>query len=143
MTRAINAAGLELIKRSEGLRLDAYQDSVGVWTVGYGSTKGVKAGDTITVDEAINRLRADLADAEACVEATCPGLSDNRFSACVSFVFNLGCSAFKHSTLVKMIWAEDWDAAAAEFQRWNRAGGNVLPGLTKRRLAEAALFSEA
>jgi len=143
MTRAINAAGLELIKRAEGLRLDAYLDSVQVPSIGYGHTAGVKLGQTITEQQAEDFLRADLADAEACVEATCPGLSDNRFSACVSFVFNLGCSAFKHSTLVKMIWAEDWDAAAAEFQRWNRAGGNVLPGLTKRRLAEAALFSEA
>ncbi len=143
MTRQINDAGIALIKATEGLRLEAYQDSVGIWTIGYGHTgTDVHQGEVITEAEADDLLRYDLQIAEECVESTCPGLSDNRFAACVSFVFNLGCSAFKHSTLVKMIWAEDWDAAAAEFQRWDRAGGKVLIGLVNRRRAEAELFSE-
>lgn len=140
---AISPKGLDLIKRFEGLRLTAYDDGVGVMTIGYGSTKGVKVGDTITEEEAEDRLRDDLAAAEECVNGAVPGVSQSQFDAAVSLCFNIGCSAFKNSTLVKLIWAGDFAGAASQFARWDMAGGRHLPGLANRRRAEAALFSEA
>lgn len=143
MPREINKAGLALIQRFEGLRLEAYQDSVGVWTIGYGHTKNVGPGDTLTEDEADDRLLDDLQTAEECVESAVPGLTDNQFAACVALAFNIGCSAFKNSTLVKLCWAKDFLGAASQFSRWDMAGGRHVPGLANRRRAEAALFSEA
>lgn len=144
MPREINKAGLALIQRFEGLRLEAYQDSVGVWTVGYGHTgTDVHPGEVITEAEADDLLRYDLQIAEECVESAVPGLTDNQFAACVALAFNIGCSAFKNSTLVKLCWAKDFLGSASQFARWDMAGGRHLPGLANRRRAESALFSEA
>lgn len=139
--RKINQAGLELVKSFEGLRLNAYQDSVGVWTIGYGSTKGVKRGQRITEEEAEELLREDLATAERGVEsAITEDITDNQFAACVSLAFNVGVGAFRKSSIVKYINAGDVLLAADRFLLYNRAGGRVLAGLTRRRKAERALF---
>lgn len=145
--------GVDIIKSFEGLRLDAYLDSVGVPTIGYGSTAGVKIGDTITEDAAEERLRDDLASAEGCVSARTPNVTQNQFDALVSFVFNVGCNNFGLSKMRKMIVAGDTAGAANEFVRytkdedgndvphgWIHAGGMVLKGLVKRRQAERQLF---
>ena len=137
----ISTEGLALIKKFEGCKLRAYQDSVGVWTIGVGHTKGVVEGDVITEEEADEYLRADVREAEECVSraVTLP-LTQGEFDACVSFVFNVGCGAFRGSTLLKRILDSDFDGARLEFARWNKAGGQVLAGLTARRKAEAEMF---
>lgn len=141
---ALNEDGLELIKTYEGLRLKAYQDSVGVWTIGYGHTRTAKPGMTITAEEAEALLRQDLADAEKAVTRLVKvPLNDNQYSALVSFVFNLGSGNFAMSTLLKKINSGDIAGAAKEFKRWNRAGKKVLAGLVRRRDAEAALFHDS
>jgi lysozyme len=140
-----SAAGLELTKQFEGLELKAYQDSVGVWTIGYGHTgSDVKAGLMITEAQASVLLAADVAWAVTCVnKSVTSAINQNQFDAMVDFVFNLGCAAFAQSTLLRMVNAGDLAGAAGQFGRWNKAGGKVLAGLTKRRMAEAALFQKA
>jgi lysozyme len=141
MLYKLSAAGIDLIKRFEGLRLTSYQDSVGVWTIGYGSTLGVHAGLSITQAQADSRLLSDLQNAVDCVNRKVgPALSDNQFAAMVSFVFNLGCAAFSGSTLLRLLNAGEDAAAANEFLRWDHAGGQVLEGLLRRRQAERDLF---
>lgn len=140
----INQAGLDLIKKFEGLRLQAYQDSVGVWTIGYGSTEGVWDGQTITEDEAEARLRHDLKTAETAVSAMAHvPLTDNQFAALVSFAFNLGAHALRESTLLRKLNASDYKGAAEEFLKWRFAGSKLLLGLQLRRQAERALFLKA
>ena len=140
----INEAGLELIKEFEGCKLAAYLDSVGVPTIGVGHTKGVKMGDTCTQEEADAFLREDLEHAEKCVNrAVTVPLTDNEFAALVSLVFNIGCGNFQKSTLLRKINDSDFNGAEQEFRRWDKAGDQVLAGLTRRRLAEARLFDTA
>ena len=137
----ISDAGLELIKRFEGVRLSAYDDGVGVWTIGVGHTKGVKPGDVSTAEQVDQWLREDAQEAEQAVNRLVRSpLSQAQFDALVSFVFNLGAGALERSTLLKRLNGRDYDAAANEFLRWNIAGGRVLAGLTKRRIAERMLF---
>lgn len=138
----ISQTGLDLIKSFEGLKLKAYQDVVGVWTVGFGSTgPHVKPGMIITAKQAEDLLRDDVSRFEACVskQVSVP-LSQNQFDALVSFAFNLGCGNLASSTLLRKLNAKDYAGASLEFTKWNRAGGSVLPGLTRRREAEKALF---
>lgn len=139
----LSLAGLDLIKNAEGLRLEAYQDDAGVWTIGYGHTAGVHPGTTITAAEADRYLLEDLAEAEATVAAlvTVP-LTDNQFSALVSFVFNVGAEQFRQSTLLKLLNEGKTVDAAEQLSRWVHAGSAVLPGLVARRQAELALFTE-
>lgn len=139
----ISQAGIDAIKDYEGVRLKAYDDGVGVWTIGVGHTAGVKRGDEITMAQVDEFLRADLAEAQKAVNTlvTTP-LTQGQFDALVSFVFNLGAGAFKGSTLLKKLNAGDYDGAADELLRWNRAGGRVLAGLTKRRISERIMFLE-
>lgn len=136
----LNAAGLELIKRFEGLRLKAYKCPAGVWTIGWGHTKDVKAGQEITEHQAEAILDVDLDAYESAVEELCPGANENQFAALVSFAFNLGVNALTKSTLRRKYLAGDAEGAANEFLKWTRAGGNVLAGLVKRRKAERDLF---
>jgi len=137
----MNAAGFSLIKLFEGLRLEAYQDSVGIWTIGYGHTAGVKQGQIITSQEAENLLMKDIASTESGVRKLVPGsCTDNQFSALVCFAFNVGVGNLSKSTLLKKFKAGDIAGAADEFLNWNKAGGKVLPGLTNRRVAERQLF---
>lgn len=144
MTRQVNKAGLDLIKSFEGLRLNAYPDPAtggDPWTVGYGSTKGVKKGMTITVQEAEQRLIMDLQDACKAVEryVTIP-LNDNQFAALVSFTFNVGAGNLAVSTLLKRLNEGEYGSVPMQLMRWNRAAGKILNGLTRRRTAEGDLF---
>lgn len=142
MKRKINTLGLDLIKQFEGRSLRAYQDSVGVWTVGYGSTNNVKPGDVIGVDEAEERLKSDVSEAEGWVNfAVSAPVNENEFSALVSFTFNLGYGNLVKSTLLRLLNGDATKSTVAEqFLRWNKAGGKILPGLTRRRQAEKDLF---
>lgn len=135
-------AGFALTEQFEGLSLKAYQDVVGVWTNGYGNTHNVIPGSTITLAQANSDLMSDLEGAEYVVNTvvTVP-LTQNQFDALVDFVFNLGSGNFQSSTLLRKINAGDYSGAASEFPKWNHAGGVVVSGLTKRRLAEQALFN--
>jgi GH24 family phage-related lysozyme (muramidase) len=143
MARRVNGAALALIQQWEGLRLDAYQDIGGIWTIGYGSTTGVTAGMRITEAEATERLRRDLATAEAAVErAVKVDLTDNQFGALVSLVFNIGAGAFRSSSLLRRLNAGDYDSVPAEMARWNKVGGKVVRGLANRRAAEAGLWAK-
>ncbi|MCL8307605.1 MULTISPECIES: lysozyme [Pseudomonas] len=133
--------GLSLIKSFEGLRLQAYQDAVGVWTIGYGTTRGVNAGMKISKEQAERMLLNDVQRFEPEVErlVTVP-LSQNQWDALVSFAYNLGSANLESSTLRRLLNAGDYAGAADQFPRWNKAGGKVLPGLTRRRAAERELF---
>lgn len=135
--------GISLIKSFEGLRLDAYQDSVGVWTIGYGTTRGVKPGMSITKDQADRMLTNDVARFEPDLNRLVKvPLNQNQWDALMSFVYNLGAANLESSTLLKLLNQGDYTGAAGQFSRWNRAGGQVLNGLVKRRAAEQALFQE-
>lgn len=143
----ISDRGLELIKRHEGLRLEAYPDpgSGGEpWTIGYGHTgTDVAPGLMIDEAEATRLLRSDVGAAEQCIdEAVEVEITQHQFDALVSFVFNLGCRAFMGSTLLKLLNQGNHAAAMGQFSRWDRAGGRVMAGLTKRRHDEAALFED-
>jgi lysozyme len=133
--------GLALTEQFEGCRLVAYEDQVGVWTIGYGHTKGVRAGMTCTQAQAEQWLLDDIAEAVAAVNhlVTVP-LTQGEFDALVDFVFNLGSGNFASSTLLKKLNAHDIEGAAAEFERWDMAGGVHVAGLLRRRNAERALF---
>jgi lysozyme len=135
--------GLNLTKQFEGLRLSAYADQVGVWTIGYGHTgQGVHAGLTITQDLAEAFLASDVAGAVAGVNRlVASAINQNQFDAMVDFVFNLGCASLASSTLLRFVNTGDFADAAGQFQRWDHAGGVVVPGLLQRRQAEATLFS--
>lgn len=136
-----NQAGIQLITAFEGCKLVAYQDSVQVWTIGYGHTQDVHQGISITQDKAEQLLQKDLGEFETAVEnAVSIDLDPNQFAALVSFCFNLGSGSLLESTLLKALNAGNFQAAANEFPRWNKAGAEVLLGLTRRRLAERALF---
>lgn len=133
---------VDFIKAREGLRLKSYQDSGGVWTIGYGHTgTGAEPGREITADEADSLFDADLEIFRAAVDksVTVP-LSENQRAALVSFCFNVGAPRFETSTLLKKLNAGDYAGAAAEFPKWNKVRGNVDRGLINRRKAERALF---
>lgn len=136
----INEAGVELVKRFEGLRLSAYLCPAGVWTIGYGHTGDVKQGDQITDHQADVILRHDLDRFDRKVEQLAPGANENEHSAMVSFAFNLGEAALSRSALLKKFLDGDKAGAAAEFMKWKYAAGKVLPGLVLRRAAERTLF---
>lgn len=134
--------GRALIREFEGLRLDAYQDVAGVWTIGYGSTRGVVPGLRITPEEADGRLTDDLARAEEAVRrAVTVPLAQSQFDSLASLAYNIGAAAFAGSTLVRKLNAGDATGAAQEFARWVHAGGKIVPGLERRRERERALFA--
>ena len=143
----ISDKGIALIQEFEGLRLEAYPDpGTGgePWTIGIGHTGGVKQGDTCTAEEADAWLREDCTDAELCIDDHVDvALTQNQRDALISFVFNLGCPNFRSSTLLKLLNAGNYNAAAQQFQRWDRAAGREMAGLLRRRKAEAELFMEA
>jgi lysozyme len=146
VARAINQAGLDLTKVSEGERLKAYLCPAGRLTIGYGHT-GPDVTEGMVIDEAKAEalLAADLAHAgEGVTRAVKVALNDNQYAALCDFVFNLGAGAFGGSTLLKKLNAGDYAGAAEEFLKWDKATVNgvkkALPGLTKRRAAEKVLF---
>ncbi|EKS6750137.1 lysozyme [Enterobacter kobei] len=138
--------GIALIKQFEGCKLTAYQDSVGVWTIGYGWTqpvdgKPIRAGMTIKQETAERLLKTGLVSYESDVfRLVKVGLTQGQFDALVSFTYNLGARSLSTSTLLRKLNAGDYAGAADEFLRWNKAGGKVLNGLARRREAERALF---
>lgn len=133
----------QLVRAFEGCRLTAYQDSVGVWTIGWGSTRGVGPGLTIGQDDAVRLLQRDLAVAASGVAVLVPvPLSDERRGALIDFTFNLGSGNLRASTLRRKILRGDLDGASAEFPRWIYAGGRRLRGLVLRRAAERALWDQ-
>lgn len=137
----ISKAGLDLIKQFEGLYLKAYRCPAGVPTIGYGHTAGVAMGQTITQQQADDYLRRDVRQFERAVARLVRvPLTQGQFDALVSFAFNLGEGALAQSTLLRLLNSGDYAGAAAQFDRWNKAGGRVLPGLVRRRAAERALF---
>jgi len=136
-----NQNGLLLIKSFEGLKLNAYKDPVGIWTIGYGTTRGVKPGMRISESRAIELLQEDLARFEKSIhEAVKVPVNDNQFSALASFTYNVGPGAFRSSTLLKLLNGGNIRGAADQLPRWNKAKGRVLAGLTRRRNAERLLF---
>lgn len=137
----ISDTGIQLIKKYEGLRLEAYRCPAKVWTIGYGHTRGVHSGMKITDDGAELLLLMDVATAEASVNVNAKKVNQNQFDALVSFVFNVGIGNFKVSTLLKKVKANPADPSISfEFSRWKFAGKRVLKGLVKRRLEEAELY---
>jgi lysozyme len=140
----LSKRGLNLIKEFEDCKLRAYLDAVQVLTIGYGHTKGVKRGQTITQKEADRLLAEDVAEFEEGVnDAVKVPLTQNQFDALVVFSFNVGTGALKRSTLLKKLNAKNYVGAADELLKWNKAGGKVLRGLTRRRQAERKLFLES
>lgn len=142
----INQAGIDLIKRFETCKLEAYLCPAGIPTIGWGhvgltTNMPVKFGEKITQAWADKLLSNDLNDfCKAVSEAVTVPLTENQFSALVCLCYNIGAGAFKKSTLVKKLNKGDSVGASQEFLRWNKAGGKVLKGLTTRREAEKALF---
>lgn len=133
--------GRAIIKAYEGLRTEAYRDSVGRWTLGWGHTKDVVEGDTCTLQQAEDWLCEDLHEAESCIarSVTVP-LNQCQFDALASFTFNLGSGNLRSSTLLKLLNSGDYLGASRQFLVWYRAGGKILEGLTKRRMDEMKLF---
>ncbi len=138
----ISAEGIALIKKFEGCELEAYKCSAGVWTIGYGHTKDVVEGMTITQEQAEEMLVEELHEYEKYVnESATVALSQNQFDALVSWVYNLGPANLKASTMLKVLNSGKYEDVPAQIKRWNKAGGKVLEGLVRRRAAEACLFS--
>lgn len=137
----ISNTGIDLVKSFEGLCLKAYLCPAKVWTIGYGSTgPHVKAEMVISEAEAEELLREDLARFERGVSNVVGTCTQGQFDAMTSFAFNVGLGALQKSTLLKMHKAGTYGAAAQQFLRWNKAGGKVLAGLTRRREAERKLY---
>lgn len=140
----INEAGLNLIKEFEGCDLEAYRDSVGVPTIGYGHTAGVQMGQVITQEQATEFLQEDLKQAAADVARIVkPQLTPNQFAALVSIVFNVGPGAIEGTRFGAALNASEWQTAADLFLEFDHAGGRVLPGLLRRRQAERTLFLQS
>lgn len=137
----MKAKHIGIIKHFENLELKAYLCPAGVWTIGWGHTKGVKKGDKINQRQAVKLLKEDLTSAEMSVEQLVKvDLNQHQFDALVSFVFNLGHGNFAESTLLKKLNKGDYLGAANEFQRWVFSNGEKLNGLVHRRDDEALLF---
>ena len=137
----ISQEGLSLIKKFEGCELEAYKCAANVWTIGYGSTKGVKEGMEISQERAEMLLLEDVEVFEESVNKLVEvPLEQNQFDALVSWTFNLGSTNLKNSTLLKVLNDKDYEGVPAQIKRWNKAGGKVLQGLIRRREAEALLF---
>lgn len=142
MVNNMTKNGIELIKQYEGLRLEAYRCPAGVWTIGYGHTKGVKEGQRVSREEAERMLREDLQYYENMVGmlVTVP-LTGDQVGAMVSLAYNIGVNALRGSTVLRKI---NGGAGEAEVRKawmmWTKAGGKELPGLAKRREAELAVY---
>lgn len=137
VTLALSALGLVGIAAHEGYSDKAYQDIVGIWTIGFGTTKDVKPADKIDPVKALQRKAEDIVKFEGSIKqcVTVP-LHQHEYDAYVSLAYNIGPSAFCNSTLVKRLNQQDYAGACKEILRWNRAGGRVVKGLAVRREAE-------
>jgi lysozyme len=134
---------LNLVKQFEGCKLTAYQDMVGVWTIGFGHTgDDVVEGLTWTQDQADETLKKQLEEFQNEVKSAVKyPINQNQFDALTDFAYNLGTSSLKRSTLLKCINSGNLSDAPKAFLPWDMAGGKVVPGLTRRRQAEADLFN--
>ena len=135
----------DFLVEHEGLRLDAYRDTAGFWTIGVGhlvtKDKDAPKPASITRERAMAMLDEDAATAKRAIERLVRvPLTENQKIALTSFVFNIGAKAFAESTLLRLLNGRDYDGAAMQFERWNKSGGKVTAGLVTRRLAETALF---
>ena len=137
----ISQKGLDLIKKYEGCKLYAYRCPAGVLTIGYGHTKGVKAGQAITQAQAEQFLREDIRPLETLLNDMRLNFKQNQFDALISWIFNLGAANFKSSTMYKKIiaHADDLDITD-QMVKWYNAAGRPLLGLKKRRVEEANMF---
>ena len=134
--------GIDLIKSFEGFRAKAYLCPANVLTIGYGHTANVKPLDVVTEQQAVELLKQDLAWAEQVVNAEKLNINQNQFDALVSFVFNCGSGNFKSSSLLRVIKANPNSTDIEyRFGMWNKGGGKVLAGLTRRRAAEYKLYN--
>lgn len=131
----------ELTTSSEGLRLKAYQDTGGVWTIGYGHTNAVRPGQVITPQVAKDLLALDVRNAVNCVNSHALPCTQSQFDALVDFVFNVGAAQFLSSHLYRYHKSGEYDKAAAEFPKWKFDNGKIIPGLVTRRSKERALYS--
>jgi lysozyme len=137
----LNQAGIDLVKKFEGCKLEVYKDLRGFATVGYGHRTFLDMRHCISQDEADQLLASDLQKtADALSEMITLDLNDNQFSACVCLAFNIGVNAFKDSTLLKLLNGGGVSPASEQFERWAHAGDIIIQGLLRRRLAEKALF---
>lgn len=137
----ISDKGLEFTKVAEGVRLKAYQDTGGVWTIGVGHTKGVVKGMVATSAQVDAWLKEDIVEAEDCVtRKVFVPLTQGQYDALVDFVFNLGETQFARSTLLRKLNAKDYEGAANEFKRWVYDNGVVQPGLVKRAYGRKQMF---
>ncbi len=148
MGRPVNTATRDLVKSFEGLRLRAYRCPAGRWTIGWGHTSGVTEGDSITAEEAEELLEHDLSEAAEHVDRLVRvPLNENQRGALASFVLNLGAIAFMSSTLRERLNRGEYEAVPHELHRWTKSRHPVtrqlieLPGLVRRREAEAVLWS--
>lgn len=141
----ISYSGINALKEHEGLRLQAYRDTGGVWTIGYGTIKingkPVEQGMTCTREQAEQWLYADLAWAQTAVNKLVRAtLAQHQYDALVSFVYNIGEEAFTKSTMLRKLNAQDYVGAAKEFDRWVNDNGKVVKGLVARRRIERDMF---
>lgn len=141
MTAALELA-LRLIRAFEGCRLKAYLCPAGVWTICFGSTKGVKRGDVATQTHCDMLLASEAGGFMLRVLQLCPTLAAHpeKLAAATSFAYNVGLGAFKASTLRRKCLARNWPAASAQFPRWDKAGGRRVRGLAIRRALERKTF---
>jgi len=143
MNQNLQYTGQTLTEQFEGCSLTAYQDSGGVWTLGYGHTAGVAQGMTCTQAQAEAWLTQDIQWAVAVVNnLVTVQLTQGEFDALVDFVFNVGSGNFASSTMLRMLDAGNFAGAADQFARWDLAGGQVVAGLLRRRIAEEGEFNE-
>lgn len=138
---------VELIKQFEGFKPEAYKCPAGIWTIGYGWTHGVKEGDSITKSEATELLQKEVYTIAEQIKKVLGddafnNLTENQVSALIDFVYNLGIGNFRSSTLCRYIKSGELEKAGDEFMKWNKAGGKVFEGLTRRREAERELWRE-
>jgi len=133
---------LNFIREVEGLEHNAYQDEGGVWTIGYGHTRGVKEGDSISTHKANTYLNTDLIAFEIQLQRLVRvELTQNQYTALLSFIYNIGATQFAKSTLLKYVNEKKFDLVPDELRKWNRVNGEVSLGLTRRREKEAILFA--
>jgi lysozyme len=134
---------IKLIKESEGCKLKAYKDCIGVVTIGWGQTKGIKEGMVWTqnqADEDLIKTALEVLNQAIKASPILATVNMEKQAAIADFVYNLGIGSYTSSTLKKKVDANDWISAAVEIKRWDKAGGKVLKGLTIRRNKEADLI---
>lgn len=144
----ISEKGYQLIREFEGLQLEAYKDTGGVWTIGFGTIKypngtSVKKGDVCTIQQAEQWLKNDCKWVDACLDKNVKvNLNQNQFDALASFVYNIGETAFVKSTMLTIINQNSLTSAASQFDRWVFDNGKRVQGLVNRRAKEKTLFME-